>query len=107
MITIKLTTECGNSWVTKINASMREAEEYYLGKTFDAGKVIRIEHICHCGKSGSGYFVGNVFKCVECAHKEPWYLDMVSQPLDELNERQEAILDARERENELWEQINC
>lgn len=35
MITVRVTTACGESWLTGINATLEEARDYFLGKRFE------------------------------------------------------------------------
>lgn len=35
MITVKVKTACGESWLTGINATLDEAREYFMGKRFE------------------------------------------------------------------------
>lgn len=39
MINIKCTYENGNTSTTRVNATIEEAKEYYLGKIFNIGTV--------------------------------------------------------------------
>ena len=36
-ITVKITTESGESWTTPINVSLEAAKNYFLGQLFDVG----------------------------------------------------------------------
>jgi len=35
MISIKVTTACGNSWSTEINCTFEQARDYFMGKIFN------------------------------------------------------------------------
>ena len=35
MITVKVTTADGDSWLTEINCSLEEAQKYYMGVVFE------------------------------------------------------------------------
>ena len=37
MIAVKVTTRCGESWVTSINATLAEARAYFIGPRFNIG----------------------------------------------------------------------
>ena len=37
MITVKVTTESGDSWVTGINTTIEGAQAYYMGERFNVG----------------------------------------------------------------------
>lgn len=36
-ICVKVTTRCGDSWVTSINATLEEARAYFIGPRFNIG----------------------------------------------------------------------
>ena len=50
MISLRLHTSCGDSWVTGFNGTAGEAEAYFLGQLFNLGReddrmvrVVRVE----------------------------------------------------------------
>jgi hypothetical protein len=51
MITVKVTTQCGNSWITRINATLEGAKKYFMGVRFEnhdetlMGPVINVEKV--------------------------------------------------------------
>lgn len=34
-VSVRVTTSCGNTWVSTMNATFAEAQEYYMGRRFE------------------------------------------------------------------------